>query len=282
MQTSLQLNPLAQLFENLKVSNNPVHGVLFDIDDTFTSHGRITAAAYAALEALDAAGIACVAVTGRPAGWCDMIARFWPVKAVIGENGAFYMHKVIQEIAQQATLKTTWIAQIDDIAGHRATLAAIAARVMQSVPGCAVASDQAYRVCDLAIDFAEDVLQLDALAVEHIAALLRNEGMTAKVSSIHVNAWFGSHDKLTTTALYLRTLQGISLQAAQKNWLFVGDSPNDSPMFAAFANSVGVANVQDFAGRMPTMPQYVCTAHSGAGFVELVKAILQHNSHNSV
>ena len=64
--------------------------VFANIDDTLTSDGRLPACAYAALEALHDAGFHVAPITGRPAGWCDMIARFWPVSGVVGENGAFY------------------------------------------------------------------------------------------------------------------------------------------------------------------------------------------------
>ncbi len=67
-----------------------LRGLLCDIDGTITSDGRLSASAYAALEALQSAGLLVIPVTGRPAGWCDLIARFWPVAAVVGENGAFY------------------------------------------------------------------------------------------------------------------------------------------------------------------------------------------------
>mgnify|MGYP000314140842 CR=1 FL=1 len=66
-------------------------GLLFDIDDTLTTDGRLTAEAYGALEALKRNGRIVVPITGRPAGWCDHIARMWPVDAVVGENGAFTM-----------------------------------------------------------------------------------------------------------------------------------------------------------------------------------------------
>ena len=67
-----------------------LQGIFFDIDDTFTCHGRIPACAFDALWALHNAGLMTIPVTGRPASWCDHIARMWPVDAVIGENGALY------------------------------------------------------------------------------------------------------------------------------------------------------------------------------------------------
>ncbi len=240
-------------------------GLLFDIDDTLTSHGQLKANAYAALERLHAAGKPCIAVTGRPAGWCDLIARFWPVDAVVGENGAFYMRK------DNGKLRTVWAGEPPNIDMHRAKLHAIAQDIMAAVPGCALASDQAYRLCDLAIDFCEDVPALPLASAQRIAALMHARGMNAKISSIHVNGWFGAHDKLSTTLQLLAAHYGQTAVQAQSSWVYVGDSPNDAPMFAAFSNSVGVANVRAFGELLPAKPQYVTTNESGAGFVELVE-----------
>ena len=77
------MKPIAQL------EPRGVTSLLFDIDDTLTTEGRLTGAAYAALERFKVAGKRAIAVTGRPAGWCDHIARMWPLDAVVGENGAF-------------------------------------------------------------------------------------------------------------------------------------------------------------------------------------------------
>ena len=45
-----------------------IRGVLTDIDDTLTTHGRLLPEAYAALAQLRAAGLLVIPVTGRPAG----------------------------------------------------------------------------------------------------------------------------------------------------------------------------------------------------------------------
>jgi HAD superfamily hydrolase (TIGR01484 family) len=252
------MKPLSQL--------NPAActGLLFDIDDTLTSHGQLTALAYAALARLQTAGKPCIAVTGRPAGWCDLVARLWPVDAVVGENGAFYMRK------QGKQLQTVWSGEAPNIDVHRARLSAIAQGILAAVPGCALASDQAYRLCDLAIDFCEDVPALPLATAQHIAALMQAQGMTAKISSIHVNGWFGAHDKLTTTLQLLATHYGQGASIAQRSWVYIGDSPNDSPMFAAFEHSVGVANVAAFGDMLPAKPKFITPSESGAGFVELV------------
>ena len=246
-----------------------VAALLFDIDDTLTTDGRLTAAAYTALERLKAAGRRVVAVTGRPAGWCDHIARMWPVDAVVGENGAFYfafekgkLEKRFQESAAVRSAKRT-------------RLDAIAQGILAAVPGCAIASDQPYRETDLAIDYCEDVPALPLEAAERIAALMRQAGLTARVSSIHVNGWFGDYDKLAMTRILFAERFGMDLDAGNRAVVFVGDSPNDAPMFGFFENAVGVANVRRFAGRLAAAPAFVTQAEAGAGFAELVYHLLK-------
>jgi hydroxymethylpyrimidine pyrophosphatase-like HAD family hydrolase len=160
------------------------------------------------------------------------------------------------------------------LARHRARFEAIARRILAEVPGCALASDQAYRENDLAIDYCEDVAPLPLEAAERIARLMRDEGLNAKISSIHVNGWFGDYDKLATTRLLLEERFGQPLDAANAELAFLGDSPNDAPMFAFFQNSVGVANVARFAGRLAAPPKYVTRAAAGAGFAEVVCHLL--------
>ena len=64
--------------------------LLTDIDDTLTDEGLLGPEAYASMWALHRAGVKVLPITGRPAGWCEMIARQWPVSGVVGENGGFY------------------------------------------------------------------------------------------------------------------------------------------------------------------------------------------------
>src|SRR5579885_2104044 len=208
--------------------------VLCDIDDTLTSGGRLGAAAYAALEALAAAGRIVVPVTGRPAGWCDHIARFWPVDAVIGENGAFWMWRD----KQAARLRTRFIQSDAERAEGRRRLEAVKEEVLRDVPGAAIASDQPYRLADLAIDFCEDMPPLPRGEVERIVKIFEKHGAQAKISSIHVNGWFGAYDKLTTSKAMMRELFGIDLERERDAYVFSGDSPNDSPMFG-FKPNIG-------------------------------------------
>jgi HAD superfamily hydrolase (TIGR01484 family) len=257
------MRPLAEL------DRRSVRAVLVDIDETLTTDGKLTAGAYGALERLQGAGLRVVPVTGRPAGWCDHIARMWPVDAVVGENGAFYFfhesHRLHKRFHDNATSR----------AEKRARLQAIAAQILAAVPGCALASDQPYRETDLAIDYCEDVPPLPIEAAQRIAAVMRQAGLTAKVSSIHVNGWFGEYDKLATTRRLFAERFGLDLGAANRDVVFAGDSPNDAPMFAFFDKSVGVANVRRFESLLADKPKYVTRAASGAGFAELADYLLR-------
>jgi HAD superfamily hydrolase (TIGR01484 family) len=256
------VKPLAEL------DASGVQAVLFDIDDTLTTQGRLTADAYQALEQLRAAGKRTVAVTGRPAGWCDHIARMWPVDAVVGENGAFYFRY------REGRLEKRYRDPAEVRARNRERLAAIAQEILQAVPGCALASDQPYRETDLAIDYCEDVAPLSVETAERIADIMRRAGLCAKLSSIHVNGWFGDYDKLGMARQLFAEAYGLDLDRAREAIVYVGDSPNDSPMFAHFPRSVGVANVRRFAGRVSPEPGYVTNAESGAGFAEVAAHLL--------
>ncbi len=247
-----------------------IHTVLSDIDDTLTTDGRLTVQAYAALQDLRDAGIRVVLVTGRPAGWCDHIGRMWPVDAVIGENGAFYCW--YDEAARK--LKTRHVFEDGVRAANTARMAEVRDTILREVPGCALASDQFCRMYDLAIDFCEDVPPLPDSAVRRIVELMAQAGMTAKVSSIHVNGWFGDYDKLSMAHLLMRERYSQELAAERERCVFVGDSPNDAPMFAYLPNAVGVANVLRFALPPNEAPAYVTPSAAGEGFAEVARFIL--------
>ncbi len=253
-----------------------IRGVLCDIDDTVTTDGQLTAAAYDALARLHAAGLKVIPITGRPAGWCDHIARMWPVDAVVGENGAFWFrydrekHVMHRQFIDPPALR----------ARHRAALTAIADEILSAVPGTAIAADQHYRETDLAIDFCEDVPRLPDAAVQCIVDIMHRHGLIAKISSIHVNGWFGNYDKLATTRALFSQCFGIDLDAERAHHVFVGDSPNDAPMFGYFPLAVGVANIRDFSGRLAHEPAYVTNASAGAGFVEFTNSLLEARQKN--
>jgi HAD superfamily hydrolase (TIGR01484 family) len=241
-----------------------------DIDDTLTSEGMLPARSYSALWDLHDAGIRVVPVTGRPAGWCDHIARMWPVDGVVGENGAFYYRydRIRRAMTRSYTLPPA------ELAAGRQRLASIAARVLREVPGTAIAADQPFRISDFAIDFREDVPPLPPASVDAISRILASEGVTHKVSSIHVNFWIGGFDKLSCARRFLEEQSDSSFGAAADLAVFVGDSPNDESLFAGFPHTIAVANIRNYLGRLSHLPGYVTEADAAEGFVEAVNTIL--------
>jgi len=244
-------------------------GVFTDIDDTLTTDGALPARVYTALERLHDAGLAVVPVTGRPAGWCDMVARFWPVDGVVGENGAFAFS--YDRLRRRMT--RTYAVDSAIRSANRRRLDALATEIVAALPACAVASDQPYREADLAIDVAEDVERLTTDEVAAIVAMFERAGATAKVSSIHVNGWFGAYDKLGMTRRFAREVLGYDLERENERFVFVGDSPNDEPMFAFFRLACGVGSVRSFAHRLEHLPRFVTRASGGDGFLEVANAI---------
>ena len=245
--------------------------ILTDIDDTLTLAGKLPSAAYSALWRLAAAGYEVIPVTGRPAGWCDLIARQWPVAGVVGENGALYFrYDEKRKIMKRHYWKTEEKRSID-----RKQLAAIREEVLRKIPGCAVSADQAYREADLAIDFCEDVEPLSAEAVQAIVECFTRAGATAKVSSIHVNGWYGDYDKLAMSQRFFADIFAVDITKNRSQILYAGDSPNDAPMFGFFPHSVGVANVLHFTEQLEHQPAWVTEKEGGEGFAELADFLLQ-------
>ena len=249
-----------------------IRGVFFDIDDTVTTDGRLEGSAYLAIEKLKQAGLLTIPITGRPAGWCDLIARFWPVDGVVGENGAFYF------AYDRNTLKMRrcYVRSEEQRREDQKKLAKLKKEILQRVPGSAISADQTYREADLAVDFCEDVAPLPNESVLKIKNIFEDSGAVAKISSIHVNGWFGDYDKLSTCQLFVSSELGFELSEQREKFIFVGDSPNDEPMFQYFPNAVGVANVQNFINQLQHPPTWVTHQKSGAGFVELVDHLVKN------
>jgi len=242
--------------------------LLTDIDDTLSTAGRMTAEAFDAVWRLHNAQIKVVVVTGRPAGWCDHIARFWPVDAVVGENGGFYFHH------DGTKLQRRYLHDADQRRAFREQLGDVRDRILSEVPAAAVASDQPWREYDLAIDFCEDVPPLPQEQVLRIRELFEQAGAHAKISSIHVNGWYGDFDKLSTARLWASEQLGVELADERDRCVYCGDSPNDEPMFAFFPLSFGMANIKPFAAMMKSLPTYVTTKPCGEGFAQVADAIL--------
>ena len=250
---------------------NCIRGVFTDVDDTLTSGGHLTAAAYTALQALVEAGLRVVPVTGGPAGWCDHMARAWGVDAVIGEGGAFYFHP---ERSTGKLNKRFWFDE-EEKRSRRQMMKAAREALLTELPGVRLSSDQSYRELDLAIDL--NNARGTPLAQDlhsHIMSILKRRGMTTKKSSIHINAYFGDYDKLAMARLKVKELWSEDLDATRDHWLFVGDSVNDAGMFEFFPLAVGVANVRAVADQLPVPPAYVTDSEGGAGFTELANRLL--------
>lgn len=261
------LQPFQQFPADIKKA---IRFVLTDIDDTLTVDGRLPSQALAAMERLASAGLRVIPITGRPAGWCDHIARMWPVEAVVGENGAFY-YRYDRKLHQ---MQRNYFKTIEQRTADRARLEELKMKILAEVTGCAVSADQAFREADLAIDFREDVPPLAPAAVERIVGIFEAAGAQAKISSIHVNGWFGAYDKLTMTRRLFQEVFKEDLEAINLQVIFAGDSPNDQPMFAFFPHAVGVANIRTFAGHMNVLPSWVTQQEGGLGFAEMVEVLL--------
>jgi hypothetical protein len=212
-----------------------------------------------------------VAVTGRPAGWCDQIARMWPVAGVVGENGAFTYAYDRTRRQMRRSLSDPGLGD----PARRTALQAVARRVLSEVPGTALAADQAFRLSDIAIDYREDVAPLPAESIDQICRILGEEGVQFKVSSIHVNFWQGRFDKMTGVRRFLAEEDGVSFDSIAESAIFIGDSPNDEPLFDAFPHSVAVGNLRGFLERLSALPEFITAADSAEGFCEAAGVILR-------
>ena len=249
-------------------------GLLFDIDDTFTYQGKMIPSAYQSLWKLKDHGLKLAAVTGRSAGWCDHMARLWPVDAVIGENGGFYFY---MDQNNQVLVKH-FMDNEETRAVQRRQLQIILKEILNEIPEASPASDQPYRETDIGIDFSEDVTKLSAAEVAEIKDIFERNKAKATISSIHVNAHLGKHDKLATSIIMARNLWGIDLAANPHSFAFCGDSANDEIMFRHFPLSFGVRNVQNFYGLMTYLPAFVAEKEGGHGFQEIAEIILKGRS----
>jgi HAD superfamily hydrolase (TIGR01484 family) len=244
-----------------------VRGVLTDIDDTLTRNGAIEPAAMQALQALQAAGVPVLAITGRPLGWSEAFAMQRPVGAVVAENGAVALWRDGERLHVE-------YAQDDATRAHNAQrLRHVAQRVLHEVPGATLSRDSGGRHTDIAIDHSEFV-RLGDTQIAQVVRVMRDEGMRATVSSIHINGWFGEHSKLSGARWIVQRRLGRLLDDERQRWVYVGDSTNDQAMFGHFPLSVGVANLRQFAAQLHTWPAYITASERGAGFAEVAQRVL--------
>ena len=244
-----------------------VAGVLTDIDDTLTRDGAIEPAALGALERLADAGVPVIAITGRPMGWSEPFARAWPLRAIVAENGAVALFR------ENGALRIEYAQDAATRERNALRLHAAAAAVLRELPEARLATDSAGRITDIAIDHSEHA-HLSAPNIERVVAIMQAHGMSATVSSIHINGWFGDHDKLSGARWIVRRLLGSELDAQTPFWVYVGDSTNDQLMFRHFDLSVGVANLLRFESQLHTWPCFVTNGERGAGFAEVAAALI--------
>lgn len=251
------------------------HTLFTDIDDTLTDNGELGPQAYQALWDLKKSHIRVIPVTGRPAGWCEMIARLWPVDAVVGENGGFYFRY------HNHQMKRGWLVSPQVMNENRLKLEIVKDEILKKIPGAAVASDQFCRLMDLAIDFCEDVPALPLSEVQKIVKIFEKHGAQAKVSSIHVNGWFGIYNKLSACKeLFIKEYHS-ELDKEKDHVVFCGDSPNDEPMFSYFPYSFGVANIKKFMDQLKFPPQFISSFNGGKGFAQIAQTLIKKTSQNT-
>ena len=256
-------------------------GVFTDIDDTLTTDGAITPDALQALSELKQAGLHVIPITGRPVGWSEQFAATWPVDAIVPENGAVALLRVnrgnLPALYADSSLSKIYLQDASLRAHNYARMQAVAARVLREVPQAQVSHDSVGRETDIAIDHSEFSL-LDEAAITQVVGIMQQEGMSATVSSIHINGWYGNHNKLAGAHWIVRELLGRDLRLEMDRWVYVGDSTNDQLMFEAFANSFGVANIRRFVPQLTFLPRYITASERGAGFAEIVRALLAHRT----
>lgn len=244
-----------------------IRGLLFDLDDTLLSHGRLTREAYEALWSLHDAGLGLVGVTGRPSGWGEVLARQWPVAGIVTENGAVSITReggaiVVRDACGDAERRV-----------RRARLAALVERVRHVVPEARLSDDVDMRRSDVTWDVGER----ERLADERVALVAREiaaAGARSTRSSVHLHATFDTDDKASGAVAFLARAFREDRGAALVGWAFVGDSGNDAACFAAFRTTVGVANVAEHVGRLAVPPRYVTARDRGAGFAEMARVLV--------
>jgi HAD superfamily hydrolase (TIGR01484 family) len=243
-------------------------GVVFDVDDTLTRGGTLEEAAYSALFRLREAGLVLVAVTGRPLGFAELMARMWPIDLAVGENGAGYLQLTA------AGLQAGYYAEPAERARHMSLLAALRQQLAAAAPWAVLADDQWARRCDLAYDVGERQ-QLSAAQVERLRGLIEASGARCLISSVHAHALLGDYDKASGVTRACEQALGLSLSAVELGrWLFIGDSGNDAAAFGHFPLSAGVANVREHLARLPVLPRFVSSADRGLGFAEIAEVVL--------
>lgn len=244
-----------------------LRGVLFDLDDTVLTHGSLTRGAYDAICSLSDAGLALVAVTGRPSGWGEVIARQWPIAGCVTENGAVHILRDGAGITRREECGEA------ERRVRRSRLAQLAERVRQIVPEARLADDNDMRRSDMTWDIGEHA-RLPLERTREVVSEIERAGARWSQSSVHLHATFEVDDKASGTLRFCAAELGEEPTAALARFAFVGDSANDGPCFAAFHTTFGVANVRPGARSMSVPPRYVACKAMGEGFSEIASLIL--------
>jgi hypothetical protein len=244
-----------------------LQGVLTDIDDTLTCDGAIAPEALAALEQLQAAQIPVIAITGRPVGWSEPFARSWPLRAIVAENGSVCLYK------EREQLQKIYLQDADTRQRNYQHLQQVLMQIEAQIPGACRAQDSAGRETDIAIDHSEH-RHLDEARIAEVVLHMRTAGLSATVSSIHINGWIGSHHKWQGACCAVRALLGQDLAQTAAQWVYVGDSTNDQVMFEHLPWTVGVANIRRFWSQLQHHPRWVTAAERGVGFAQVARAVL--------
>jgi len=240
-------------------------GLLFDLDDTLLDHGKLTEQAYSALFRLREAGLELYIVTGRPAGWAEVLTRMFPVQGAVSENGAIFVVPRDGDVELLDPLPPAERAQ------RRARLAELVELLMRAMPDLVPAGDVGARRSDFTFDIGE-TRKLEAERVAEARALAERHGASTLVSSVHLHVGFDRADKASGAVALLGRLRGIDASVALSRYAFIGDSENDAACFAAFRTSIGVANLR---GRPTVAPRYLTSSARGAGFAEAARLLIE-------
>lgn len=246
-----------------------LEGLVFDVDDTLTRHGKLEPEAYQALWDAHRAGLRLILVTGRPLGWCEVMALQWPVDAAVGENGAGWLWS---KRAGEATAGY-WEPSPVRRDQQRRHLARLVDDARDRMPWARLASDQWARRCDVAFDLHERV-DLTNEQEQTLVAHIEAHGARALVSSVHAHALLADCDKAKGLARAAADALDIDVGTHRDRWLFVGDSPNDASCFTYFPLSAAVANVRAHLAALASKPHYVAQEDCGRGFAEIVATVL--------
>ena len=239
-----------------------------DVDDTLTWKGQLPAETFLALEQLREAGIEVIPVTGACYAWCDCMLRTWPIRTIIGENGAFWMTK-----NDRQQVNTQFRLDLSQRTIQHRELTEVAEQALQTFPFAKVTEDSRFRVTDIAFDIGQQHTNSPEQQ-QQLLDFLRDKPVQARLSSIHINVWMGAYDKANSSLAYLKQHAGISPSQAREQAAFIGDSANDEAMFRMFDHTVGVANIARFIPQLNPPPRFITQASGGHGFAEFARRIL--------